>query len=323
MRFRIKHLGNVLGHYGARSIVVLLAALLAFTAKPAGAETPRQYLVGFVGDNFANDYHAAIGRDLQRRFARHAHIRYLQVDSGGQTPRQIANVEDMLARKASVILIHARDAKALAPVLTRAHRSGVPVVLLLRAIASEEYTALVGPDDGEIGATAARVLAERLQGRGRIFMLRGTPTATTAQLRTRHFLEELKRFPEMRVVAVRDANYLRADAIRAVEEVAAKGIAFDAIYAQSDSMAAGARLALRKLGRDPAKIPTVGVDYIREARAAIAKGEQYASLTYPNGADEAVELTVQVLAGKTVPRRVVIPSVTVTADNQLLVEPLF
>jgi large-conductance mechanosensitive channel len=47
---------------------------------------------------------------------------------------------------------------------------------------------------------------------------------------------------------MKPADYLRAMAIQKVEEALAENIAFDAIYSQSDSMAMGAVLALKKAG---------------------------------------------------------------------------
>jgi ribose transport system substrate-binding protein len=166
-------------------------------------------------------------------------------------------------------------------------------------------------------------MARQLKGKGNILMLQGVPTATTAIARSEAFLAELKQHPGLRVSAVKVGNYLRADAIRAVEEALQEGVPFDAIYSQSDSMAAGARVALRKAGRDPGKVLIVGIDYIAEAREAIRRGEQSASFTYPTCAAEAAAIVLDIGHGKAVPKRVVVDSVMVTRDNVEQVEPIF
>ncbi|MGE0081883.1 MAG: substrate-binding domain-containing protein, partial [Thiohalomonadaceae bacterium] len=170
---------------------------------------------------------------------------------------------------------------------------------------------------------AARHLAAVLTGRGDVLLLEGVPTATTAQLRTRGFLEELKAHPGLRLVGVKTAKYLRNDAIRAMEEVFHEGLHFDAIFSQSDSMASGARIALRGAGRDPRDVVIVGIDYIAEAREAIRNGEESASFTYPTCAPEAAKAIMDIVAGRPVPRHIAVPSQKVTRANVDRIAPIF
>jgi ribose transport system substrate-binding protein len=216
-----------------------------------------------------------------------------------------------------------KDSGAMSPVITDAYRRGIPVVLLTRRIDADAFTTFVGPDDAKIARQAARFMAERLGGSGRILMLKGVPNATTAILRTDAFLDELRHHPGLSVVAAPTANYLRSDAIRAVEALLEEGVRFDAIYAQSDSMASGARMALKRAGIDPGSLLIVGIDYIGEAREAIRRGEQAASFTYPVCAQEGAEVAMRILRGEPVPKRVVVDSVMVTRDNVDRVEPIF
>jgi ribose transport system substrate-binding protein len=222
-----------------------------------------------------------------------------------------------------ILLASPRDGKAIAPVLARAYRKGIPVVLLTRKVEGNAYTTLVAPDDAAIGRAAAIHLNGLLKGKGSILILQGVPTASTATARTDAFLKELKRHPRLKVAAIKVGNYLRADAIRAMEEVLREGIEFDAIYSQSDSMASGVRLALKGAGLDPRKIPLVGIDYIGEAREAIRGGEQSASFTYPTCAKEAADVVAKLAAGKPVPKRVTVPSRKVTAANVSQIPPIF
>jgi ribose transport system substrate-binding protein len=299
----------------------LLALVLG--CSPALAQQPPK-VVGFAQDTLANDWRRAQAEGLRQAFATGAPaVQLLVTDANADTARQVQDVEDMLHRKVDVLITSPRDSRAMTPVISRAYRAGTPVVLLTRAIVGEDYTTLIGADDRAIARQAARFMADRLQGRGKVLILQGIPTASTAMARTEGFLEVMRTFPGIRIVAIKDGNYLRADAIRAMEEVLREGLAFDAIYAHSDSMAAGARLALRKAGIDPARVLMVGIDYIPEAREAIRRGEQAASFTYPTGAQEAADAARALLRGESVPRRIVVESVLVTRDNVERVSPIF
>lgn len=309
-------------HLPCWSAVLLLLTSLLPALADADA-TPRTFTVGFAQDTLGNDWRQAQVEALKQHFRSDPAIRFIYTDGHGQTAQQIRDIETLVFQKIDVLITSPRDGVASAPAIAKAYRAGIPVVLLTRGVPGDQYTTLVAPDDLKIGAKAARFMAERLGGKGRILMLRGVPTATTAQARSKGFLDALKPYPHIQVVAVKDGNYLRSDAIHATEETLAEGIRFDAIYAQSDSMAAGARMALRKAGIDPRKLLIVGIDYISEAREAIRDGEQTASFLYPTCAVEAARAVQDILHGKTVPRHIKVDTLMVTRDNVEQVDPIF
>lgn len=303
-----------------------LLGVLALVLLPAGAmaeDQPRHILVGFSQDTLANDWRAAQVQDLRRELARYPGVELLVTDGKGSTAQQIHDIEDLVARGVEVLVTSPRDGTAMTPVIAAAFHAGIPVVLLTRRIDSEDYTTFISPDDAGIGREAARHLATVLDGKGDVLMLEGVPTATTAQLRTQGFVEELKAHPGLRLVGVKTANYLRNDAIRAMEEVFREGLHFDAIFSQSDSMASGARIALRGAGRDPKDVVMVGIDYIAEAREAIRKGEESASFTYPTCAREAAKAVMDIVAGRPVSRHIAVASQKVTRANVEQVAPIF
>jgi ribose transport system substrate-binding protein len=304
-----------------RLVHACLTLVLASFASSAAVRA--DWLVGFAQDHLANDWRAAQAREIREELERHPGVRFLLTDAKGSTAQQVADMEDLVARGVDLLIVSPRDGRVMAPAVASIHGRGVPVVLVTRMVTGEGYTAFVGGDDRGIGREAARFLARRLGGAGRVLVLQGVPSATTAQERTRGFLEGIRDIPGLSIAVLRSADYLRANAASVVEEVLEARIPFDAVFAQSDSMATGARLALRKAGIDPASKPTVGVDYIREARDAIRAGEQEASFTYPTLGKEAAELALRILAGERVPKETVVPSIRVDRGNVDRVEPIF
>ncbi|GAB6039411.1 substrate-binding domain-containing protein [Endothiovibrio diazotrophicus] len=317
-------------HPRLAAILALLSSLALAAPPPEPPPAPRTTatrLVGFAQDNLANDWRLAQVREMEQALADEPGVRFIYSDAGGSTAQQVLDIEEMIARRVDVLVTSPRDSRALAPAVAAARNAGIPVVLLTRRVSSDHYTAFVGLDDREIARRAAERMAERLhargQERGRVLILQGLPNTTTAKARTEGFLAGIAAHPEMQVVALKAANYLRADAIRAVEETVAEGIVFDAVFAQSDSMASGARLALRRLGVDPRSLVIVGIDYIGEAREAIRSGEQDASFTYPTCGAEGAQTVMRILHGETVAKERLVPSRMVTRENVERVEPIF
>ena len=297
--------------------VIALLPALSFAADS------RLFVVGFAQDNLANDWRKAQVREMEEALAKESGIHFIHSDAGGRTAQQILDVEEMVARRVDVLVTSPRDGRALTPAIAAAHAAGIPVVLLTRRVVGDAYTTFVGLDDHTIARDAARRLVARLNGKGKVLVLQGLPTATTAIARTEGFMEEIARHPGMEVVAVKPANYLRPGAIRAVEEALAEGLEFDAIYAQSDSMASGARLALAHAGVDPKGLAIVGIDYISEAREAIRAGTQDASFSYPTCGTEGAEMVMAILRGETVPRERLVESRMITQENVEEIVPIF
>jgi len=281
------------------------------------------FTVGFAQDTLANDWRKAQVNDLRFELSKHANIKFVVTDAGGSSARQIRDMEDLANQKVDVLITSPRNSAASTPAISRIYKQGIPVVLVTRSILTDDFTSLIAPNDYQIASEAADYIAEKLSGKGNVFVLRGVPTATTAIARTKGFVDTLKKHPGIKIVSIKNGNYLRSDAIRATEKTLMEGLNFDALYAQSDSMASGARLALKKAGIAPEDKVIVGIDYIHEAQTAIRSGEQSASFLYPTSAKETAKIVIDILAGKKVPKKVTVDSVKITKENVDKINPIF
>lgn len=300
-----------------------LCCLLPFGAA-ANPPAKAKYVVAFAQDTMANDWRAAQVRDIRNALAGHADIEFRFSDAGGDTARQVQDIENFAAQKVDVLITSPRDAELMREPIARVYRAGIPVILLSRRVNGEEFSHFVTADNRAIARQAAQHLAKRLNGKGNILILQHIPTSTPGQLRTEGFLDEIAKYPGIKVAAIKRADSQRALAIQKVEEALAEKLPFDAIYAQSDSMALGAILALKKAGRDTKKIPITGIDYISEAREAIRAGDLDVSFTYPTFGKEGAEAAVKLLrGGKLAKKEVILDSVAVTRLNVERIEPIF
>ncbi len=308
-----------------RAVLICLSCLvsplvLASDTPPAKSK----YVVAFAQDTMANDWRAAQVRDLKNTLAKYPFVEFVFSDANGDTARQVQDIENFAAKGVDILITSPRDAELMREPIARVQRKGIPVILLSRRVQGDEFAQYISADNRRIARQAAQYLAKRLNGHGRILVLQGVPTASSAIERTQGFEEELKKHPGLKIVATKPADYLRGMAIQRVEDALTEKLAFDAIYAQSDSMAMGALMALKKAGRDPRKIPITGIDYITEAREAIRVGDLYASFTYPTFGKEGAEAAVRLIRGRKLDRKeVIIDSTAVTRANVEKVEPIF
>ena len=60
----------------------------------------------------------------------------------------------------------------------------------------------------------------------------------------------------------------------------------------------------------------IGIDALpQEGRVYVGQGIMEATFEYPNGGKEAIDMTLQILAGEKVPKEVTLPSRIYTRDN--------
>lgn len=301
--------------------LLLLICILCVNGIP-DLYAEESYLVGFAQDTLANDWRLAQVMEVKREFERYPNIEFIYTDGKGDTALQVLHIEELVNRGVDLLMVSPREKSALTDIITKVHNKNIPVVLLDRGIDGDGYTTFIHPDNRRIARAAAEYLLEVLNNRGHILMLVGVPGATPTIHRTDSFTEIMAPHPSITITPI-VGNYLRADTMLALEELLEKGLAFDAIYAQSDSMAAGARMVLRKRGIDPGSIPIVGIDYIREAQQAIRDGDQSISFTYPTGGKKGANIANQILNGEEVPKEIILESIKVTRDNADMVPPIF
>ena len=303
---------------------IFVVSLFSLTFQIAYSDQHNEnYVVGFAQDTLANDWRKAQVNALAVEFKKYSNIKFIVTNAGGSSSKQIRDIEDLAHQKVDVLITSPRNGVKSTPAISRVYKQGIPVVLITRSITTEDYTTFISPNDYEIGSRAAKFIAKKLTGKGNVLVIRGVPTATTAIARTNGFIDTIKMYPDMKVTAIKDGNYLRADAIRATETALHEKIPFDAIYVQSDSMAIGVRLALKKAGVLLKNKLIVGIDYISEAREAIRAGQQAASFLYPTCAKETANAVIKILHGKSVAKKITVKSEIITKDNVNKISPIF
>jgi ABC-type sugar transport system substrate-binding protein len=88
-------------------------------------------------------------------------------------------------------------------------------------------------------------------------------------------------------------------------------------------MLIGARETMKRYQAQISSIPIVGIDYIKATREAILGDEQLASFVYPTSGKEGVEIIVDLIDGKSVPKNSTVKTQMVTKENVRKVQPIF
>lgn len=278
--------------------------------------------IAFAQDTLGNDFRKAQVNEVRDEAAKYPNLKFVYSDAKGQTSLLIRQIKVFMESKADLIVVGTNDEKAVVPIISQAHKSGIPIIILDRGIQGNNYTTFINSDNIKIGSIGAQYIAKRLNGKGKVLLFEGIQTADVTQLRSKGFLDEIGKHTGISVIK-RTGNYLRKDAILEMEKLIASGEKVDAIFSESDSMLSGARSAMEHNGIDPSTIITVGCDYTSEAREAIRNGKQTGSILFPLGGKKSVETAVKIFKGEHVPKHIVIPVKLITKTNVNQEKPIF
>src|SRR5690606_2272064 len=113
---------------------------------------------------------------------------------------------------------------------------GIPIFTIDQDAAGGERVAYIATDNVEGGRAAARWLAERLNGAGRIAILEGQPGSVTNRNRLQGFHEVLKEYPGIQVVASLPADWQRDKGLNVASDILIANPRLDAIMALNDEM---------------------------------------------------------------------------------------
>jgi ABC-type sugar transport system substrate-binding protein len=293
----------------------VLLPLMLWAAEP-------HYVVAFAQDTMDNDYRIAQVKEVEETLKPHKNIRFVYSDAKGNHALMLKQIEAFVAKGVDLIITSPNHEIAVVPAIESAYEKGIPVILLDRGVQSDRYTTFIRPDNRLIAASAAEYMAKKMGYKGTVLMLKGVPNADVTRERTEAFTKVIGTYKGMKIVE-RTGNFLRRDAILAMESVEREGISYDAIFSQSDSMLSGVRLYFKKRGINPADYLMVGIDYISETRKAIRRGEQDSSFVYSLCGKEGAEAAVAILEGKKVPKEIILETRQVTRENVDDVKPIF
>jgi ribose transport system substrate-binding protein len=190
----------------------------------------------------------------------------------------------MIAQQVDVILLAPREEKPLVPAVMAAKKAGIPVILLDRRVdpvakPGRDYLTFIGSDFVEEGKRAADWLIKASKGKATIIELEGTTGSSPANDRKKGFDDEIKKNPDMKIVASQSGDFARDKGRQVAETLLQAHPDATVIYAHNDEMALGAIAALEAAGKKPGKdVIVVSIDGEKDGVQAIVDGKMGVSV---------------------------------------------
>ena len=210
---------------------------------------------------------------------------------------QIADIKYFIDKKVDLLIVAPNEAAAITPVVEKAYRHGIPLVLIDSKIVSDKYTSFVGADNYEIGKDVGQYILNRLHGKGKVLEITGLEGSTPAMERHKGLTDVLKEEPGIEITASVDGAWLQSVAGEKMDSVFQTNKNIDLVFAQNDRMAIGAYLSARQQQLEKEML-FVGIDALPGKEYGVEQiinGVLDATFIYPTGGDKVVQVAMDIL----------------------------
>ena len=276
------------------------------------------WTIGFSNADMGDPWRVFFWDQIQWMAEKYPRIKEIYHTNANNEPsKQLADVEDLLAKGIDLLLISACTESAALSAIKAAYERNIPVVCVDRGTASPYFVTQVYTDQVFLGRLAASALCAELGGRGKIVILQGNPGSGPTRDRQEGFDDVLALFPQVEVLATRPCDWSTAKGKAVMEDLLVRHPDIDGVLSQSGIMTVGAYEAAKEAGRLE-ELRWGEVDcyngWMKLLNAQKLKTGVGAESTTWCGA-QSVEAAVKILEGKPVPGHINTPTVIVTPQN--------
>ena len=274
-------------------LIIYVAIIVLLTGC---AQQPRKYVIG-VSQCSEDTWRDQLNDELKMGEYLNDSLIVKLASSNDDNVLQNKQVNQFIDEGVDLLIVSPNQLSAISKSVERAYDKGIPVILYDRKTNSDKYTAFIGCDNYTIGKSMGTFIAQQLQGKGRIVEISGLEGSSPALERHRGFMDAIKPYPGLQVVASEGGNWKEEGGIRAMKRILKQTQDFDYVFAHNDCLAWGAYVAARQM-RVKRNYKYTGVDGLATEGGGlelVRDGIFEASYLYPTKGDEVIALAMKIL----------------------------
>ncbi len=228
----------------------------------------------------------------------------LITDAGHDDAKQVADIQDLVSRGVDLLIVSANTQQALDPAVTRVMRQGIPVVMMDRRIASDNFVTFVTASDAMMGRLFAQWIVEKLGGEGNVIMLAGQAGSSPSENREKPALQVFSQYPGIKVLETVYSDWSPVKGKQVMQGMIAKyGRDIDAVWSAHGLQTPGSIEAFIEAGYADGEIPPhTTADVNGPLQMSLAHKVPMLEVGYPPAmGGVSVDVALDVLAGAKVP----------------------
>ena len=279
------------------------------SAPAAAAEAAGDGSVGMSISTLNNPFFVTLSEGAKAK-AEESGVNLITVDAGDDPAKQTSDIEDLISKNISVLIVNPVDSDAVAPAVEDAISKGIKVIAVDRVVNGVDVDCSIASDNVAGAQMATEYLVETVGEGAKTAELQGVNGASATIDRGEGFHNVADE--KLDVVASQTANFNRAEGMSVMENMLQANPDIQCVFAHNDEMALGALEAVA--GKN---IVVAGFDATDDAIAAIKEGKMAATVAQkPDlmGAT-AVETAQKLINGESVEKSIPVEVKLVTKDN--------
>ena len=267
--------------------------------------------IGLSVSTLNNPFFVDLAEGAEKAAAK-AGVQISVVDAGDDVTKQVSDIEDLVSKGISVLIVNPCDSDAVTGAVEAAKAKGVKVIAVDRAVNGVEIDCQIASDNVLGAELATQYIVDNLGEGAKVAELEGVPGASAAIDRSAGFHNVAD--AKLEVVAKQTANFDRAEGMSVMENMLQANGDIKAVFAANDEMALGAVEAIAGAGKD---IMVMGFDATDDAIAAIKEGRMAGTIAQQPAliGSTAVENARKLISGKGIPASIPVEVALITIEN--------
>ena len=293
-------------------------ALVAFFAMTSNAVINAQDVIGYITKSATNAGWMMINQGAEDAAAEEG-VKLVSVGPAfqGDLSSQLEVFENLVAQGAKAIGIAPVDSAGVAPAVTDAMSSGIPIIAIDTGVSGAEVTSFVATDNYAVAKVQGAVAATLVNDGDTVIYVTGNQAQSTGQERRNGFMEAFSAArPGSKILEV-PTEWNSQQAQEGVEAVLNSNSDVKMVVNAWDGGTMGAKAALENLGYGAGDVKLVGFDGASDAIAAMDEGWVHADtaqMLYQMGY-QGIKAAAAAARGETVSSRIDTGFFLVTPSN--------
>ena len=297
------------------SLFILLAL---FLLSCSGDREKDKIRIGFSQALSGHPYREAMNRSMQLQASLNPNIELSIYEANGDIEKQKGHLQQMIQEQFDAIIISPLNPVKVVPEVEQAYDLGIPMIIVDRKVATDRYTAFVGADNLEVGKNAGNFITSYSNEDINVIEIRGSDNSSPVRERSEGFHSIVDNQKNINIIASIKgvvSGTPRSRLITILDSLKTKKIDF--IYAFNDEMAYQAWEVSRTKGLEN-QIKFIGVDGLNVENGGIElvrNGILEASILYPTGGGEALQLAIKSIEKKPVDKANILATTIIDRFN--------
>ena len=309
-----------------RARLLLCAAAMAGLPMASQGASAKGLLIGFSQATLQSPFYVQLKNGAEAA-AKASGDEVVVLDANGDVNKQNNDIQDLITKGVKVLIVNPVNPDAVGPALSAAADAHIPVMTVDRTV-HDTVATYVGRDNEQMGNLVGNAVVAHFAGHAaglKVIEIQGDAGGTVMMARRDGFNKAAKA-AGMKLVMGPYAEYVRSNAVTAMQDLLQANPDVKVVYAHNDDMALGALQVLRENNRND--VVVAGVDGLSEAVKDIASGNQYIATALNDPvrlAQVMVATAQQVAAGQKEPAFVNAGTAAITKENvgQFVTSDLF